>query len=92
MNNVISLVYLITAFLLIVGLRQMSSPKTAKGGIMIAGWGMFLADINNLFNPNYSRAQQLYTDHHCDGAWRRDRLVLRHQSHHDPNATDDCNI
>lgn len=51
MNNVISLVYLITAFLLIVGLRQMSSPKTAKGGIMIAGWGMLVAVLITFLIP-----------------------------------------
>ncbi len=43
MNNLIQLIYLVTAFLLIMGLRQMSSPKTAKSGIMLAGWGMLVA-------------------------------------------------
>lgn len=51
MNNIIQFVYLITAFLLIVGLRKMSAPKTAKGGIILAGWGMLGAILITFFNP-----------------------------------------
>lgn len=51
MNNLIQLIYLVTAFLLIVGLRQMSSPKTAKGGIVLAGWGMLAAIVVTFFVP-----------------------------------------
>jgi NAD(P) transhydrogenase subunit beta len=43
MNYVIQFIYLITAFILIVGIRQMASPKTAKAGVSLAGWGMLLA-------------------------------------------------
>lgn len=52
MNNLIPLIYLSTAFLLIVGLRKMSSPKTAKSGIVLAGWGMAIAIIVSFFVPN----------------------------------------
>ncbi|HRE32794.1 MAG TPA: NAD(P)(+) transhydrogenase (Re/Si-specific) subunit beta, partial [Candidatus Berkiella sp.] len=51
MNNLLQFIYLITAFILIVGLRQMSSPKTAKHGITIAGIGMLTAIIVTFFSP-----------------------------------------
>jgi NAD(P) transhydrogenase subunit beta len=35
--------YLIAAFLFIFGLKRMSSPVTARSGIVVAGWGMVLA-------------------------------------------------
>jgi len=35
--------YLVAAFLFIFGLKRMSSPVTARSGIVVAGWGMVLA-------------------------------------------------
>lgn len=52
MNNIIQFIYLITAFLLILGLRQMSSPRTAKAGIILAGWGMLAAILITFFLPD----------------------------------------
>lgn len=51
MNNIIQLVYVLTAALLIFGLRQMSSPKTARSGIISAGWGMLIAVAISFFLP-----------------------------------------
>lgn len=51
MNNIIHFVYLLTAALLIFGLRQMSSPKTARSGIVSAGWGMLIAIVITFFLP-----------------------------------------
>lgn len=51
MNNVLQLIYLVTAFILIVGLRQMCSPKTAKNGITLAGFGMLGAIFITFFSP-----------------------------------------
>lgn len=51
MNNLLQFIYLITAFILIVGLRQMSSPKTAKHGVTIAGVGMLGAILITFFSP-----------------------------------------
>ena len=51
MTNIIQIIYFITAILLIIGIRQMSSPKTARGGIVLAGWGMLVAVIATLFLP-----------------------------------------
>lgn len=52
MNMIIQLCYLVTAVLLILGIRAMSSPKTAKQGILVAGWGMLIAIIVTLFLPS----------------------------------------
>ncbi|WP_428311063.1 NAD(P)(+) transhydrogenase (Re/Si-specific) subunit beta [Hydrocarboniphaga sp.] len=35
--------YLVAAFLFIYGLKRMSSPVTARSGIVVAGWGMVIA-------------------------------------------------
>jgi NAD(P) transhydrogenase subunit beta len=35
--------YLLAAFLFIYGLKRMSSPVTARSGIVVAGWGMLIA-------------------------------------------------
>ena len=37
--------YLIAAALFILGLKRMSSPVTARAGIVQAGWGMVLATL-----------------------------------------------
>ncbi len=51
MNNLTQLICLITAAILIVGLRQMCSPKTAKKGISLAGIGMLGAIFITFFSP-----------------------------------------
>ncbi|MGH9520075.1 MAG: NAD(P)(+) transhydrogenase (Re/Si-specific) subunit beta, partial [Terriglobales bacterium] len=33
------------ALLFILGLRQMSSPRTARAGIVVAGWGVLVATL-----------------------------------------------
>src|SRR3546814_20377048 len=35
--------YFLAAFLFIFGLKRMSSPATARYGIVVAGWGMVIA-------------------------------------------------
>ncbi len=37
--------YFVAAFLFIYGLKRMSSPVTARSGIVVAGWGMVIAVI-----------------------------------------------
>jgi NAD(P) transhydrogenase subunit beta len=51
MNNFIQPIYLGTAILLILGIRKMSSPKTAKNGITYAGWGMLIAIVITFLVP-----------------------------------------
>lgn len=48
----INLAYFATAVLFIVGLKRMSSPKTAKSGILWAGIGMGVATLVTLGHPD----------------------------------------
>ncbi|MBF0492403.1 MAG: NAD(P)(+) transhydrogenase (Re/Si-specific) subunit beta [Deltaproteobacteria bacterium] len=48
----IQLTYFVTALLFIVGLKRMSSPLTARSGIIWAGGAMLLATVATLFQPN----------------------------------------
>ncbi|KRE90962.1 NAD(P) transhydrogenase subunit beta [Frateuria sp. Soil773] len=43
--------YFLAALLFILGLKRMSSPRTARGGIVWAGYGMLLAVAATLFLP-----------------------------------------
>jgi NAD(P) transhydrogenase subunit beta len=46
--------YFVTAFLFIMGLKRMSSPKTARSGILWAGAGMVLATLVSFLYPGMS--------------------------------------
>jgi H+-translocating NAD(P) transhydrogenase subunit beta len=46
--------YFLAALLFIIGLKRMSSPRTARGGILWAGWGMVLATVVTFFWPGMS--------------------------------------
>ncbi len=48
----VQLAYFAAAALFILGLKRMSSPVTAKSGIVWAGWGMVVATIATFFYPN----------------------------------------
>ncbi len=52
MLTFINLIYFIVAILFILGLKQMSSPVTARKGIVWAGIGMFLATIVTFIHPD----------------------------------------
>ncbi|HEY4646015.1 MAG TPA: NAD(P)(+) transhydrogenase (Re/Si-specific) subunit beta [Steroidobacteraceae bacterium] len=43
--------YLLTAFLFIMGLKRMSSPVTARSGVIWAGWGMLVATLITFLAP-----------------------------------------
>jgi NAD(P) transhydrogenase subunit beta len=51
MDNVIQISYFISAALFILGLKRMSSPVTARGGIVWAGAGMLVATLITFFYP-----------------------------------------
>lgn len=51
MGEVIHIAYFLTAFLFIVGLKRMSSPMTARSGIIWAGFAMGLATLVTFFWP-----------------------------------------
>ncbi|GAA0888004.1 NAD(P)(+) transhydrogenase (Re/Si-specific) subunit beta [Rhodanobacter soli] len=44
--------YFLAALLFILGLKRMSSPRTARGGIVWAGFGMLLAVLATFFLPD----------------------------------------
>ena len=47
----VQLAYFVAAALFILGLKRMSSPVTAKSGIVWAGWGMVVATVATFFYP-----------------------------------------
>jgi len=49
--HLINLAYFVSALLFITGLRQMSSPKTARSGIWLAGAGMIIAVVATFMHP-----------------------------------------
>ena len=51
MENVIQISYFASAVLFILGLKRMSSPVTARGGIVWAGAGMLVATLITFFHP-----------------------------------------
>lgn len=56
MNTVVQLCYFVAAVLFILGLKGMSSPRTARKGIVWAGIGMVLATAATLFHPDLHHA------------------------------------
>jgi NAD(P) transhydrogenase subunit beta len=51
MSLAIEIVYFVTAFVFIYGLKQMSSPVTARGGIVLAGIAMVIASLATFGAP-----------------------------------------
>ena len=51
MDTVIEISYFLAAVLFILGLKRMSSPLTARGGILWAGTGMLVATLVTFFWP-----------------------------------------
>ena len=51
MHNLIQISYFIAAFLFIFGLKRMSSPVTARDGILWAGIGMLVATLITFLEP-----------------------------------------
>ncbi|MGD8828474.1 MAG: NAD(P)(+) transhydrogenase (Re/Si-specific) subunit beta, partial [Gammaproteobacteria bacterium] len=49
--DIIQVAYFLAAFLFIIGLKRMSSPVTARGGIVWAGVGMLIATLVTFFWP-----------------------------------------
>ena len=50
--TLIKVCYFLAALLFILGLKRMSSPRTARGGIVWAGYGMVLAVLATFFLPD----------------------------------------
>ena len=54
MSLAVDIIYFVTAFIFIYGLKQMSSPVTARGGIVLAGIGMLVATLATFGMPQIS--------------------------------------
>src|SRR3989338_4397184 len=54
MEQIIQIIYFVTAFLFIFGLKRMSSPLTARSGVIWAGVAMMLATFVTFFWPGLS--------------------------------------
>ena len=50
-QNTINLVYAVSAILLCLGIKRLSSPATARSGNLVAAAGMTLAVVFTLFSP-----------------------------------------
>jgi len=62
METLIQAAYLIAAILFILGLKQMSSPVTARRGILWAGAGMVLATLVTFMAPQIIEGEQASTN------------------------------
>ncbi len=62
MDMIIQASYLIAAVLFILGLKQMSSPVTARRGILWAGAGMVLATLVTFMTPEVIDSDQASTN------------------------------
>ena len=63
MNILIQATYFLAAALFILGLKQMSSPVTARRGIHWAGVGMMLATLVTFLAPELSDNPQAFTNY-----------------------------
>ncbi len=57
--NLVNASYFIAAVVFILGLKRMSSPVTAQGGIVLAGWGMVLATLVTFVHPEITSGKSL---------------------------------
>ncbi|MGH9359696.1 MAG: NAD(P)(+) transhydrogenase (Re/Si-specific) subunit beta [Terriglobia bacterium] len=73
MTSAVEACYFIATILLILGLKRMSSPRTARSGILWAGGGMALAIVATFFYP-----AKLYSlhPHLAGGGFSGHRIVL----------------
>ena len=49
--NLVNATYFLAALMFILGLKRMSSPVRAQGGIVMAGWGMLVATFATFAHP-----------------------------------------
>ena len=59
MNFLIPASYFVAAVLFIIGIKRMSSPVTARGGIIWAGVGMLVATLVTFLVPGISFANYI---------------------------------
>ena len=69
--NLVNTSYFICALLFILGLKRMSSPLTAQGGIVMAGWGMLVGTLATFAHPEILKPLAAAVR-----AWGMDRAAL----------------
>ena len=74
METIIQASYFIAAVIFILGLKQMSSPVTARRGILWAGAAMVLATLATFLAPEITGSDQALTNVslrncHCNWWW-----------------------
>ena len=95
MNLVIDAIYLLTAAVFIIGLKQMSSPVTAHRGIVWAGIAMVVASLATFGMPQISldissvNLQLMLVAIILGSA---DCLCFSKTRSNDRYATDDCDV
>ncbi|MFA7289959.1 MAG: NAD(P)(+) transhydrogenase (Re/Si-specific) subunit beta, partial [Melioribacteraceae bacterium] len=52
MKIIIEIAYLVSSILFIFGIKQLSSPKTARNGNFLSSLGMFIAIVVTLFDQH----------------------------------------
>jgi H+-translocating NAD(P) transhydrogenase subunit beta len=62
-DTLIQASYLVTAALFILGLKRMSSPVTARSGILWAGSGMLVATLVTFLNPEMTDSGSVMTNY-----------------------------
>ena len=78
--------YFVAAVLFILGLKRMSSPVTARSGILWAGAGMLVATLVTFLYPGMTNYALIVAGHRRR---RRARLVERQARRDDRHAADD---
>ena len=85
-ETLIQVSYLVTAALFILGLKRMSSPVTARSGILWAGSRHVGGDAGVIPVPGNDQLRADRSGHVCR---RRSRVVERKARRHDRHAADD---
>ena len=78
-DTLIQASYFVTAFLFIVGLKRMSSPVTARSGILWAGAGMLVATVVSFLYPGMTNYELILAAIVVGGAlawWSGKRVAM----------------
>src|ERR1700750_1455734 len=78
-DTLIQVSYLVTAALFILGLKRMSSPVTARSGILWAGSGMLVATVVSFLYPGMTNYELILAAIVVGGGlawWRGKRVAM----------------
>ena len=89
MDQIIQIVYFVTAVLFIIGLKRMSSPLTARSGIVWAGGAMLLAVVVTFAWPGLHHFPLIIIALALGGGLG---MGIGKKSGDDRHAADDCHL